>query len=338
VSVTLLVVAVLLVAGAAIVATATYYDLRPAASPLTGPGHVAVVDDLGRTVTAPANASRIVVLAPSVMDLVFRLGLRDRVVGIGCTVGIAGGIQNEYSPNQTTAWNLSASLCVTDFPTLDTEKIANLSTQLVLASTLTYASDVQELTDVYHIPVILLAPSTLDGVVGDVALAAQLFPASASSATGLEAELRGILYNATTFDSNLSTTGAPIPSVLLTYYFDPGGYYTYGPGSFGQSIIDLAGGSSVSTGVPLVYAEINATVVLNDNPRVLIFGTSWNDPFLVSNETPTAWAGAPYWAQLNGTKVAIDVTLLTEAGPSMILELPWYLHWLHPTLVPAPRT
>ncbi|MGP8072708.1 MAG: ABC transporter substrate-binding protein [Thermoplasmata archaeon] len=329
---TLVVVAILLAAGVAVIATAAYYGARGT----TTVGTVTVVDDLGRTVTAPADASRIVVLAPSVMDIVYRLGLRDRVVGIGCTPQLYGGMLDEYSPNQTTAWNLTSSMCVTDFPTLNTEEVATLAPELVLASTLTSATDVATLTTTYDLPVILLAPSTLDGVVGDVNLVAELFPSARSTANALDATLAGNLANATAFDNLLSDNGTRIPSVLLTYYFDGGGYYTYGPGTFGQSLVDLADGSSVSAGVPLEYAEINATVVLADQPNVVIYGTSWNDPFLVSNETPSVWSSAPYWGQLNSSKIPIDVTLLTEADPSMLLELPWFLYWLHPSLAPMP--
>jgi ABC-type Fe3+-hydroxamate transport system substrate-binding protein len=329
---TIVVVAILIVAGVAVIATAAYYGLR---APQTA-GDVTVVDDLGRTVTAPSDPARIVVLSPSIMDLVNRLGLRERVVGIGCTPQLYGGIGNEYTPNQTAEWNLSSSMCVTDFPTLNTEELASLAPQLVLASTITSATDVDTLTATYGIPVVILAPSTLDGIVGDVNLVAELFPSVRATVTTLDADLQGVLANATEFDATLSDNATAIPSVLLTYYFDDGGYYTFGPGTFGQSLVDLADGSSIAAGVPLEYAEINATVVLADQPSVVIYGTSWNDPYIVSNETPTAWPSGPYWSQLTGSKIPIDVTVLTEADPTMILELPWFLHWLHPTIAPAP--
>lgn len=334
---TLLVVALLVTAGVAVVGTAAYYELRPNPGPVPSGAHVTVVDDLGRTVVAPVNASRVVVLAPNVMDTVVRLGLRDRVVGVGCTTSIPGGILNEYSPTQTAAWNLTGSLCITDYPSLDTEKVANLSTQLVLASTLTYADDVMVLTDTYHIPVVVLAPSTLAGIVGDVALLAQLFPSTASTAIALEAKLQGILNSAASFDNNLSENGTPIPSVLLTYYFYADGYGAYGSGSFGQSIVALAGGDSISSDLPFEYADLNATVVLADQPSVILYGTSWNDTYLVDGQTPAVWASsAPYWGQLSASKVPVDVTLITEADPTMILTLPWFEHWLYPTLVPPP--
>jgi iron complex transport system substrate-binding protein len=334
---TLLAVMVLVTAGVAIAATAVYFDLRPTPGPAAGPGRTTVVDDLGRAVNVPLNASRIVVLAPSVMDLVYRLGLRDRVVGVGCTVGTSGGIENEYSPNQTALWDLSPSLCVTDFPSLDTSGVALLTPELVLATTITSVGDVTTLTSTYGIPVVIIAPSTMDGIVGDVRLLAEMFPSSAPVANSLEASLEDTLVNATDFDAGLSTNGTPIPSVLLTYGFYAGEYYTYGPGTFGQSIIDLAGGSSIAAGLPLEYAGLNASAVLLDQPTVLLYGTSWNDEYLVGGQTPSVWAStAPYWGQLNGTKIPIDVTLVTEPDPTMVLALPWFLHDLHPTLVPAP--
>jgi iron complex transport system substrate-binding protein len=340
VPVALLAVAVLISAGVAIAGTVVYFDLRPGPAPQApglGPNRTTIVDDLGRTVRVPLNPSRVVVLAPSIMDFVYRMGLRDRVVGIGCTVGDVGGIANEYSPNQTSLWNLSASMCITDYPSLDTAGVALLEPQLVLASTLTSVTDVTTLTAIYGLPVVLFAPSTMEGIVGDARLMVEMFPSNSAAGTSLEADLEQALVNATNFDAGLSTNGTPIPSVLITYGFYSGEYYTYGPGTFGQSIVDLAGGDSISAGIPIRYAGLNASAVLLDQPDVILYGTSWNDPYLVSGQTPSVWASsAPYWSQLNGSKIPVDVTLVTEPDPTMVLALPWFLHDLHPTLVPAP--
>jgi iron complex transport system substrate-binding protein len=335
----LLVVAVLVAAGFGTAGTAVYFELRGAPTVPVGPLNVTVVDDLGRAVTAPLNASRLVVLTPSIMDIVYRLGLRDRVIGIGCTTSIEGGMANEYSPNQSALWNLSSSLCITDYPSLNTERVAELNPGVVLTSTITSASDVETLVSTYHLPVVILAPTSLEGIVGDVALVARLYPGVGSNATALEVALQQALYNATSVDASLSTDNASIPSVLVTYGFYEGTYYTYGPGTFGQSLVELAGGSSISAGVPLEYYGMNASVVLVDQPSVVLYGTSWNDPYLVAGQTPAVWASsAPYWSQLNGTKIPIDVTVLTEADPTMVLALPWFLHFLHPSIVPTPPT
>ena len=332
----LVVAAVLIVAGLSVGATAAYFELRPTATTPTTNSSVQVTDDTGRTVTAPANAARVAVLSPSIMDIAFRLGLRDRIVTVGCTPSIEGGIFNEYSPNQTSLWGLSNASCVTDYPQLDTEHLANLSVDLVLASTITPEIAVDQLTQTYHIAVVVLAPASLDGIVGDVRLVAQLFPTVQGNATALEAQLETTLSAAAALDANVSTNGLAVPSVLLTYFYDSGGYYSYGPGSFGASLIELAAGDNAAGSVPLLYAEVNATVVLDAQPAFVIYGTSWNDPYLVSFETPGSWPSAPYWGQLTGDKIPVDVTVVTEADPAMIFALPLMEHWLHPSLALTP--
>ncbi|MCI4326441.1 MAG: hypothetical protein L3K16_02215 [Thermoplasmata archaeon] len=344
----LFVVGMLVVAGVAIAGTAAYFELHPvhtAAPPgppattppqntSKGPTTETIVDDLGRRVAVPLNATRIVVLAPSINDILYRLGLGADVVGLGCTPTEAG-LLGVYSPNQTALWGLTASMCLDDFPTLNDQAVANDSPDLVLASTITSAADVATLTDTYDLPVVMLAPSGLQGIVGDVALVASMYPGN-TKAVPLEVSLDDALTNASALDTNLSDNGNPIPSVLLAYYFDDGGYYTYGPGTFGESLIELAGGSNVAGSAPLTYFEMNATVVLNDEPLVVIYGTSWNDPALVSGETVQNWTTAPYWSQLNGSLHAIDVTEITEADPTMILTLPLFEYWLQPTLQTSP--
>lgn len=326
-----LVAAVVVVAAAvSIGGTAAYYDLRPSST-----GGTVVVDDLGRKVSVPIDPHRVVVLAPNVMDIVYRLGLRASVVGVGCTASLPGGILNEYSPKQTSLWSLTNASCVADYPELDTGDVALLSPQVVLASTITSALAVDQLTETYGIPVVVFAPSTLEGIVGDVRIMAQIFPEAQGAATVLEGELQDVLANASAWDTNFSTNNVSIPSVLLSYYFDSGGYYTFGPGSFGDSLIAIAGGDNIASSVPLLYAELNATVALVDQPQIILYGTS-NDTYLVSGETPSVWPTAPYWSSLDGQKIAVDVTLVTEADPTMILYLPSLLHLFHPTLVPAP--
>lgn len=329
VPVALFAVAIVVAAAVSVGGTAAYLETRP------GPAGTTVVDDLAHPVSVPLNPHRVVVLAPNLVDLLYRLGLRGSIVGVGCDASLPGGIYNEYTPNQTALWDLSNASCVTDFPNLNTEGVALLEPEVVFASTLTPDLARQQLESVYGIPVVVLAPPTLDGIVGDVRLVAQIFPEAQAAATSLVELLNGVLANASAYDANFSENNVSIPSVLLTYYFDGGGYYTYGVGTFGDSLISLAGGRNLASSSALIYGELNATVALVDQPDVILYGTS-NDSYVVAGQTPSVWPTAPYWSQLNGTKIALDVTVVTEAGPSMILDLPYLLHLLHPTLVPAP--
>ncbi len=329
---TLAIVVIVVVAGASIAGAAAYYTLNPRA-PSAGPHTVTVVDDLGRTVTAPINPTRVVVLAPSAMDIVYRLGLRADVVGVGCDPSPleAGGILNVYSTNQTVRWGLNNSDCIADYPSLDTETVANLSTQLVITSTITSAQDVETLTQTYGIPVVILAPNTLEGIVGDVRIVSTIFPEATTTANALESNLEATLQNASAFVQNLTGSGVTLPSVLLSYYYDSGGYYSYSQGTFGSSLISFMGGNNIAGTIPVQYGEVNATYVLDHQPEFILYATSGTNTYLTSGENnATAWAFAPYWNQLNGTKIGIDVTLLSEPDPTMILALPYLESLLYP--------
>src|SRR5579863_6690747 len=122
VPIALFAVVVLVAAGASVAVTAAYFELRPSPTPA---GSISVTDDLGRTVAVPAHPSRVVVLAPSITDALALLGLRDRIVGVDCGVPSAGGIHQDYNASQISEWNLSSSMCVETYPTVDVPNVLN---------------------------------------------------------------------------------------------------------------------------------------------------------------------------------------------------------------------
>jgi iron complex transport system substrate-binding protein len=322
-------VGLLVVAGAAIAATAAYFELRPASTPA---GSVPITDDEGRTVAVPANPQRVVVLAASITDSMVRLGLHARMVGIDCGTPADGGLSADYNASQITAWQLTDAMCVETYPSLNIPQLLNATPDLVLASTITSLSDVEELATTYHIPVLVLQPATLSGIVVDVSILGKIFDVG-SAADALENALQAELGVAQQLVANLSNSFTPLPTVLLTYYADPAsspnpGYWTYGPGTFGESLIESAGAASIAASSTLPYTELSGDQVLAANPSVIIYGTG----FGVTAET---FQQGPDWSSLpavqSGMDVGIDSNLVTEPDPTMILNgLPILLHALHP--------
>jgi iron complex transport system substrate-binding protein len=307
VSVTLLLVIVLVVAGAAVAATAGYYALQPSSTP----GSLTVVDDLGRTVTVPRDPGRLVVLSPSIMDIVYRLGLRSHVVGVDCYASAFGGIADDYSPDQIALWNLTPSMCVQIGPTFAPETLLNLTPQLVLASTIVSVAAVEEISTEFHIPVVMLQPPTLSGVLVDDSLVGEIFGVS-TAADQLNGLLSVELYNATVATEDLTA----FPTVLVTYDVDANGYWTFGPGTFGESLIEICGGSSISANATIPYPELSPAQVLVANPQWIVYGVGFG-----LNES--TYAGGPYWSDFNAVKdgnvTGIDSNWLTEPDPTMIL-------------------
>jgi iron complex transport system substrate-binding protein len=308
VSVTLLVVVVLLVAGAAVASTAGYYALRPSSTP----GSLTVVDDLGRTVTVPYDPARVAVLSPSITDIMFRLGLRSDVVGVDCYAPALGGLSDDYSPDQIALWNLSSSMCIQVGPTFAAETLVNLTPQLVLASTIISVAEVEEISATLGIPVVMLQPPTLSGVLVDDLLVGEIFGVGAR-AVQLNGMLSTELYNASVATEDLFS----LPTVLVTYSVDTNGYWTFGPGTFGESLIELAGGSSISANSTLPYPELSPGQVLVDDPAWIIYGVGFG-----LNES--TYAGGPLWSDFPavqaGNLTGINSNWLTEPDPTMILQ------------------
>ncbi len=317
-------VGLIVVAGLSVVGIATYYALRPD-SP-TGP--LTVTDDLGRTVTVPADPSRVVVLGPSIMDSMYRLGLRSHVVGVDCYAPSLGGLSSDYSTDQVALWNLSSSMCVQTGPTFDVEELLALGPQLVLAATIVSVAAVEQITQTYHIPVAMLQPATLTGVVLDDQLLGEVFEVP-GAASALTQSLQSALSRAASLQNNLTANGTPFPTVLVTYSADANGYWSFGPGTFGQSLIELASGASISANATLPYPELSGEQVLASDPEFLVYGTG----FGINEST---YAGGPFWSQLtaiqDGRAVGMNSNYFTEPDPTMILVgLPQLISVLHPS-------
>ena len=313
------VVALLVVAGVAIAGTAAYEALRPA----TSSGSLAVTDDLGRTVTVPYDPARVVVLGPSIMDTMYRLGLRSHVVGVDCYAASDGGLSDDYSPDQVSLWGLSSSMCVQVGPTFAPETLANLTPELVLASTIVSVAAVETISNTLGIPVVMLQPPTLSGILLDEELVAKIFGVGARAAS-LDGLLSLELYNATEIDGGLAT----LPTVLVTYAVDPNGYWTFGPGTFGESLIEFAGATSIGANATTLYPELSPAQVLVANPSVIVYGVGFG-----LNES--TYAGGPFWSDFsavkNGNVTGIDSNWLSEPDPTMILAgIPALLAAFHP--------
>lgn len=310
VSMTWVIVIVLVVAGVAIAATAAAYALT---STTSTPGSVHLTDDLGRSVNVPYDPSRVVVLSPSIMDIMYRLGVRSHVVGVDCYAPLgSSGLGEDYSPDQVALWGLNASMCVQVGPTFAPETLVALSPTLVLASTIVSVAEVEQITSQIGIPVVMLQPPTLSGILVDDSLIAEIFGVQ-STANTLNAQLSAALYAAT----NVTSNEYVLPTVLVTYSVDTNGYWTFGPGTFGQSLIEICGGSSIGANSTTPYPELSPAQVLVDQPQYIVYGTGFG-----LNES--TYAAGPDWSQFsavqNGNVTGIDSNWLTEPDPTMILS------------------
>jgi ABC-type Fe3+-hydroxamate transport system substrate-binding protein len=148
-------------------------------------------------------------------------------------------------------------------------------------------------------------------------------------------QLQRELGNATSIQTNLTNLGTNFPTVLVVYSVNPSGspspgYYTFGPGTFGESLIEVASASSISAGTQLPYPELSGSQVLAADPQFIIYGTGFGLNL-------STYAQGPDWSSLtavsSGQIIGMNSNYLTEPDPTMVLSgLPALLHLLHPEL------
>lgn len=275
-------------------------------------GSVTLTDDFGRKVSVAPHPTRVVALGASIVDLLAHLGLREHLVGVDCYTGTsAAALALDYTPSQIAQWNLSAGMCVEAAPFVATS-LANLTPDLVLASTIVSIAAVESATDQLGIPLVVLQPTTLGGILVDDTLVGEIFGEEGAAAS-LNGRLSSVMANTT----NVTSVAASFPTVLVTYSVDQGGYWTYGPGSFGASLVEFCGGAGIGALASTAYPELTPLQVLAAQPEKIVYASGFGLDLSV-------YEGGPDWSSFsavqNGSVYGVDSTYLTEPDPTMILS------------------
>ncbi|MCI4368526.1 MAG: ABC transporter substrate-binding protein, partial [Thermoplasmata archaeon] len=190
----------------------------------------------------------------------------------------------------------------------------------------TKVSDLDTVSTTTGTATLYLNPNSLVGIAYDVQLIGKLGGAT-SQADALDAAMSQALSHDESALANVTT----VPRVLLTFYVDTTGYWTFGPGTFGEDLVTLAGATSITGDDPAAnQGEISGSYVLAANPQVVLVGTGFG--LNVSD-----YNVAPDWSSLTpvnspGHLLGVDSTLLTEPDASMVFGVATLIGLLHPEL------
>jgi len=282
--------------------------------PPPGPG--AITDDLGRTVNIEQIPQRIVSLAPSATEILFALGLGEKVVGVTDFCDYpqelmdkidAGDIQRVGAP----------------FSGFNLETIVGLEPDVVFAIGATVPEYVYEL-DELGIAAIVLQPEDIDGILYDIELVGKV--------TDKEADAEALTANIRQHIDEIvdKVTGVPTSSVFFGADVSiPNVLWTAGNGTFIDALITLAGGDNIA-GDAEGWTTFSLEVLIDSNPDVIVLGgASWG----VSAEEVASRDG---WRDLdavkNGKIYAIDDDPLVRTGPRIADGLELLAGLIHPEL------
>jgi len=276
-----------------------------AAFPLT------VTDDDGVEVTLPAEPKRIVTFAPSNTEIVFALGLGDRVVGV------SGDFDNYPPEAQKVDYVGGAGEFGVD---PNVEKLISLEPDLML--TIAGGEHWKESVRDLDIPVFTVNATDFDDLLQDIETVGRITGAveEAESLTEtMVGDAEGIVD---------AVAADPRATCFFEVFFPP--LTTVGPQTFIFDLLDRAGCDPVSAGASSDYPEWSVDRLVTEDPDVYLVSSE-------SGQSVEAVAKRPGFGQLSSVQgndvILIDSDLISRPGPRVVEGLQALAEALHPAAV-----
>jgi iron complex transport system substrate-binding protein len=285
----------------------------PTMAPTDTPTGMTFTDGFGREVKLTGPAQRVVSLAPSNTEILFAVGAGSQVVGRdefsdypqeAKSVESIGGSMGQYS----------------------TEAIVAAKPDLVLAAEINTPELVKQLDDLGLTVYYLKNPTTLEEMYVNLEIIGQL---TGQDVTELVDSLKA---RVAAVDEKI----APLSYRPVIFYeidaTDASKPYSYGPGTFGDLLIQRAGGENLVSlaGITDAYPQLSLEQIVASNPTMIVLGDSmWG----VTPESVAARAGWDTIAAVQNDQIfPFDDNLVSRPGPRLVDGLEQLAKLLHPDL------
>jgi iron complex transport system substrate-binding protein len=264
------------------------------------------VDDLSRKIYLAKPPVRVVSLAPSITEILFAIGLPDRVVGVTPFC--------DYPPEARAKPKVGYAQ-----PNL--ESLLALKPDLVLTPPEFMRADLISKLEQLKIPVFILEAKTIEDIASHIQLIGRMLGAS-DSADRVAMDLRRRLADVRALTERLQK-----PRVLYVLSSQP--LITVGPGSFVHHVIVAAGGINVAEHAVAPYPRLSMEEVIKQDPEVILFPVGSVEG-IPANEQQV-WRR---WSGLSAVKrdqfYEISSDLLNRPGPRILEGLEKVARILHP--------
>lgn len=207
-----------------------------------------MTDELGRTVAIKAEPQRIVSLAPNITEILFALGLGNKVVGV-----------TSYCNYPAEA---AAVTKVGDTLKPSLEVIVSLKPDLVMVSTASQLEQLFSKLEEAGIPVYVLKAQSLEAIIGSVERVGAVTNAQARAAE-LTRRMRARLEQV-----SRQIAGKPRPKVFFIVGTEP--LITVGKDAYITDLIKMAGGDSITADVAAEWPAYSAETVIARAPDIII--------------------------------------------------------------------
>ena len=269
-----------------------------------------VFDDLGRLVAFNGTPQRIISLAPSNTEILFALGLADKVVGVTSWC--------DYPPEALGKEEVG------EYDTPDMEKIVALDPDLILVS---YGTSMEVINGMVGLGLTVfgIKSTDLDDVLNDIRTIGEITDKEIE-AQALTSEMESRIQAVTDQTAALEQR----PKVFYIVWGDESSaLWTAGSGTFIHELIEKAGAVNIcqnTTG----YSTISIEDVVAHNPEVII-----------TTELSYDWAiNSTGLAATNASQTdrifTCDDDIVQRPGPRLVNGLEWFAHFIHPEIFDEP--
>jgi len=268
-----------------------------------------IIDDMGRAVSINEIPERIVSHVPPITEIVFALGLGDKVVGVSDYCDYPG--EAKLKPSVGNYYNPSI------------ENIVALNPDLVLTDG--HSESIKQL-DSLGITYLVIDPKDIDGIFHDIELLGKV--------TGVEGRAEKLIKDMRERVAQVMARVKDAPRPKVFYIIDAtdlNNPWTAGPGSFVDSLIAMAGGQNIvqAQGAWLQY---NVEQVVSSDPEIIILpaehGTAFTSPEVLREH--------PAWREISAVKLnkiyIIEGDLVDGYGPRLVQGLEEIAKLIHPEL------
>lgn len=264
-------------------------------------------DTLGRRISLDQAPKRIVALAPSLTEILYYLGLGDRVVGVSRF--------SSYPPEA------SLKPKVGSYVDLNAERIVSLSPDLVIGTADGNQPGVVEILDKAGVPVFIVNPRNLSQVIEtvvEIGRVCGVFDKALKLSEGLSARVESIVSK---------TAALERPLVFLQV--NPKPIMSVNGDTFSSDLIRLAGGVNMMRDEPITYPRISLEAVVHGRPEVIVVSSMERGGEF--ERTRRQWLELPIIpAAKNGRVHLVDSDLIDRPSPRVVDGLEILARLIHP--------
>jgi len=272
-----------------------------------------VTDQVGRQVRIEKISERIVTLSPSNTEIIYALGLDEKLVGV-----------TEYCDYPEAA---KGKPKIGGFSTVDMEKVVEIEPDLILAAAI-HEDEVIPQLERFGLTVLALTPKTVEQVLDAIILVGKC-AGQQQEAAQLVAEMRGRIKAITDKTTNL--TQAERPRVFYVLWQDP--LMTVGSPTQIHQLIELAGGTNIARGLDEDYPTLGLETVVAANPQVIIASSGHGEGAHLPYEFAlTDGRLRSTDARIEGQLYEIESDLVARSGPRVVDGLEHLAKMIHPEI------